>query len=167
MTTDDQPARTPPADDRDRRPWLVVDVMNVVGSRPDGWWRDRTGAAARLVARLGTLATVDGERVTAVVDGSPSARLPEGDVGGVAVHHAGRARDAADDLVVALLEEAGTTATVVTADRALAARVRALGATVVGPRSLLARLPEPPGPGTPPAAGRRPDGPDRHERRDR
>ena len=25
---------------------LVVDVANVLGSRPDGWWRDRAGAAA-------------------------------------------------------------------------------------------------------------------------
>ncbi|MFC7657917.1 hypothetical protein ACFQV8_17970 [Pseudonocardia benzenivorans] len=32
---------------------LVVDGANVVGSRPDGWWRDRAGAAARLATRLG------------------------------------------------------------------------------------------------------------------
>jgi 8-oxo-dGTP diphosphatase len=35
---------------------IVVDVANVMGSRPDGWWRDRAGAAARLYAELAALA---------------------------------------------------------------------------------------------------------------
>jgi hypothetical protein len=35
---------------------IVVDVANVMGSRPDGWWRDRAGAAARLHAELVRLA---------------------------------------------------------------------------------------------------------------
>jgi selenocysteine lyase/cysteine desulfurase len=34
---------------------LLVDAANVVGSRPDGWWRDRAGATARLLARLAAL----------------------------------------------------------------------------------------------------------------
>ena len=130
-------------DERDERPWLVVDVMNVVGSRPDGWWRDRTGAAAGLVRRLALLADASGERITAVVDGTPDERLPDGLVDGVAVHHAGRGRDAADDRIVDLVGRSDTPATVVTADRRLAERVRARGAAVVGPTSLLARLPTP------------------------
>ena len=28
---------------------LLVDVANTVGARPDGWWRDRAGATARLL----------------------------------------------------------------------------------------------------------------------
>jgi hypothetical protein len=35
---------------------IVVDVANVMGSRPDGWWRDRAGAAVRLYAELTALA---------------------------------------------------------------------------------------------------------------
>jgi hypothetical protein len=31
---------------------LLVDVANVVGSRPDGWWRDRPAATARLVRQI-------------------------------------------------------------------------------------------------------------------
>lgn len=33
-------------------PVLIVDGANVVGSRPDGWWRDRAGATARLRDQL-------------------------------------------------------------------------------------------------------------------
>ena len=35
---------------------IVVDVANVMGSRPDGWWRDRAGAAVRLHAQIAALA---------------------------------------------------------------------------------------------------------------
>jgi hypothetical protein len=35
---------------------IVVDVANVMGSRPDGWWRDRAGAAVRLHADIARLA---------------------------------------------------------------------------------------------------------------
>ena len=38
---------------------VVVDGANVVGSRPDGWWRDRPGAARRLAGRLVALLTTD------------------------------------------------------------------------------------------------------------
>jgi hypothetical protein len=47
----------------------VVDVANVMGSRPDGWWRDRAGAAVRLYSELASLA-VSG-RVTLPGDTSP------------------------------------------------------------------------------------------------
>lgn len=120
--------------------WLVVDVMNVVGSRPDGWWHDRTGAAADLVVRLRELAVTTGRAITAVVDGDPSARLPDGTDGGVEVVHAGRGPDAADDRIVQLLGERPTGASVVTADRDLRDRARRAGAAVVGPSWLLGRL---------------------------
>lgn len=120
--------------------WLVVDVMNVVGSRPDGWWHDRVGAAARLVERLRSLAAVTGHEITAVVDGDRTDRLPDGTDGGVEVVHAGRGRDAADDRIVQLLQHRGAPATVVTADRDLRDRVRRVDALVIGPSALLARL---------------------------
>ena len=118
--------------------WLV-DGMNVVGSIPDGWWRDRHGAMARLVGRLAKLRSQSGEEVTVVFDGRPS----ELDAGAVDVAFAPtRGRDAADDeiarRVAADADPAGLT--VVTSDRALAERVRREGAEVVSAGSFLRRL---------------------------
>ena len=50
--------------------WLV-DASNVIGSRPDGWWRDREGAARRLIADLERFAETAGEPVTVVLDAGP------------------------------------------------------------------------------------------------
>ena len=68
---------------------MVVDVANVIGSRPDGWWKDRAGAATRLLALMPGLvgrdvAGPDGEqviieRVLAIVEGAAkAAAAPEG-----------------------------------------------------------------------------------------
>jgi len=123
--------------------WLV-DGTNVVGSRPDGWWRDRPGAFARLVVRLRRLAD-EGDEVTVVFDGAEVAALQEGDHGGVRVRWARRrGRDAADDRIVELVEgdQDPSGLLVVTSDRALAGRVRHAGAEVHGAGSLLRRLDE-------------------------
>src|SRR4249919_2497281 len=78
----------------------VVDGNNVMGSRPDGWWRDRPGAARRLVSSLQALARRDGDRIAVVLDGRPLPDLPEGVHDGVLVAYARRAgRDAADDRI--------------------------------------------------------------------
>jgi predicted RNA-binding protein with PIN domain len=109
---------------------LIVDGNNVMGSRPDGWWRDRAGAAARLVAELGDWAEED---VVVVFDGRAPERLeapPRVDV-----RFAGRGGpDAADDVIAALVAEDRDPASlrVVTSDAGLAARVRAHGASVAG-----------------------------------
>jgi predicted RNA-binding protein with PIN domain len=117
--------------------------MNVIGSRPDGWWRDRDGAVRRLHGRLATLVRDEDDAVTLVLDGRPLDDLPEGEHDGVDVRYARRrGRDAADDRIVELVGDAKNPGalTVVTSDRELADRVRTLGAAVIGARALLRRL---------------------------
>ncbi len=132
---------------------LLVDVANVVGARPDGWWRDRAGATTRVLDRLAVLAgcTVpgpDGEplscsAVVAVVEGR--ARDVPAPAGVRVVRAPGSGDDALAAEAVALAAD-GRTVLVVTADRGLRGR---LPATVraSGPGWLLARLDEvtPPG----------------------
>ena len=126
---------------------LIVDGNNVIGSRPDGWWRDRQGAARRLIAALQALAQRTGDRISVVLDGRPLPDVPEGVHDGVLVAYATRAgRDAADDRIVAEVERDSdpSSLVVVTSDRALAERVRALGARVEGAGTLLTQLEAPP-----------------------
>ncbi|HZM41738.1 MAG TPA: NYN domain-containing protein [Acidimicrobiales bacterium] len=120
---------------------LVVDGNNVMGARADGWWRDRPAAARRLLARVQCYAARVDHPVVVVFD-VPQADLPEGEHGGVAVRYARRpGRDAADDRIVADLEEAGPgRVELVTSDRELARRARAQGAVVTGAGAFLARL---------------------------
>jgi len=113
-----------------------IDAMNVIGSRPDGWWRDREGAVRRLVEEV--RAWADGEPVTVVLDAGPDDLL--GTAGAVTVVRAARSgRNAADDEIVRLVESEPD-ALVVTSDAELAARVRALGARVEGAGSFRRRL---------------------------
>ena len=110
--------------------WLI-DGMNVIGSRPDGWWRDRDRAMLRLVDQLERWAAAEGEEVTVVFERPPSPPLRSTVI---EVAHAPRARaNAADDEIVRRLEASAQTAQVrvVTSDRWLADRARALGAAVV------------------------------------
>lgn len=124
----------------DASPRLLVDGMNVIGSRPDGWWRDRAAAARRLVARLGSLAEA-GEAVTVVLDGAPPPDLPEGVHGGVEVLYARRdGPDAADDRIVDLVRERPGAYRVVTSDRTLRGRVEGMGGAVEGVSALWSRL---------------------------
>jgi predicted RNA-binding protein with PIN domain len=118
----------------------IVDGNNVMGSRPDGWWRDRRGAQRRLVERLEAFAAACDEPVTVIFDGRAH------DAGGgsrVAVMFARRSgRDGADDDVAALVArhpDPGSL-TVATSDAALAGRVRAAGGEVVGAGAFLRRL---------------------------
>jgi predicted RNA-binding protein with PIN domain len=121
----------------------VVDGMNVIGSRADGWWRDRDGAARRLLRRLQRAASRTDDVITLVLDGRPPPDLAEGEHGGVVVRYARRhGRDAADDRIVELVSSDADPAglRVVTSDRDLADRVTALGATTEGAGTFLRRL---------------------------
>jgi predicted RNA-binding protein with PIN domain len=113
----------------------IVDGMNVIGSRPDGWWRDRRGAMERLVRELENL---DGE-VAVVFDGKPF----EIDSPRVDVAFASRSgRNAADDDIAARVagDPDPSTLTVVTSDGDLERRVRASGANVEGAGAFRRRL---------------------------
>ncbi|MFG1804078.1 hypothetical protein ACGFI4_28420 [Micromonospora carbonacea] len=119
-------------------PLLIVDAANVVGSRPDGWWRDRAGATARLRDALVPLADsgvppqlAGPAEVVLVVEGAARG-VPA--VPGVRVV---AAPGSGDDTIVDLVGAApGRRRLVVTADRELRSRVGALGAEVHGPRWL-------------------------------
>jgi hypothetical protein len=115
----------------------IVDGMNVIGSRPDGWWRDRRGAMRRLVDELGAL----GEPVTVVLDGAPFELTSDG----VEVRFASRrGPNAADDDIAALVAADADPGDlrVVTSDAALEARVREHGAAVEGAGGFRRRLDE-------------------------
>ncbi|MFJ4918541.1 NTP pyrophosphohydrolase [Streptomyces sp. NPDC088725] len=123
------------------RTLLIVDAANVVGSVPDGWWRDRRGAAERLRDRL----------VAYAADGVPGHPGPaeivlvvEGRARGVESLPEVRVESApgsGDDLIVELAACAGDAAdgrecVVITADRELRRRVAAYGALYAGPRTV-------------------------------
>jgi uncharacterized protein YaiI (UPF0178 family) len=108
----------------------VVDAMNVIGSRPDGWWKDRAGATRRLASQLERWAERRGERVTVVLEQRPREPIA---VELVTVEWAREpGRDAADREIVRRLGEwvGEDEVTVVTSDRDLAAKARRAGAAV-------------------------------------
>jgi predicted RNA-binding protein with PIN domain len=115
---------------------VIVDGNNVIGSRPDGWWRDRPGAARKLVAELQERSAGTGERIAVVFDGRPLHDFPEGVHDGVLVAYARRAgRNAADDRIAdeVAADAHPASLTVVTSDGELSKRVQELGARVAGP----------------------------------
>jgi predicted RNA-binding protein with PIN domain len=117
--------------------WFV-DASNVIGSRPDGWWRDRAGATRRLIAAVEEWAAREQARVTVVLDaGPPELARAGGDVDVVIAPR--RGRDAADDEIARLVADRAN-ARVVTSDAALVARVRASGAQVEGAGGFRNRL---------------------------
>jgi hypothetical protein len=134
---------------------LLVDAANVVGARPDGWWRDRAAATTRLLTRLAALpgrrlpgpdgAAVVCDEVVAVVEGAAR------DVPAPAGVQVERAAGSGDDALAACavrLSAGGTALLVVTADRGLRARLPS-GTPVVGPGWLWRQLEDA---GTPPPA---------------
>jgi hypothetical protein len=107
---------------------LIVDSANVVGSVPDGWWRDRAAATARLRDALAEDPSGD---VVLVVEGKAR------DVPSVPGVRVVAAPGSGDDAIVALVRDnPDRDVTVVTADRGLRDRVTALGARVLGPSAV-------------------------------
>jgi hypothetical protein len=128
---------------------VVVDAANVMGSRPNGWWRDRAGAAARLYSDLVRVAANDDLKVPGfpgevefvlVLEGAARAaraQISAAPARGVRVI---AAEGSGDDAIVTAVRELSGDRVVVTADRELRHRCEALGAEVLGPRWLLRLL---------------------------
>ena len=125
----------------ERERLIVVDAANVVGSRPDGWWRDRPGAARRLLDKLTTLDGRLAEPVEMVVVLEGAARRAMNDDPHLGDLQVVLANNSGDDAIVDVVKLAANkdperTITVVTADRGLRERIEAHGAESVGPRWL-------------------------------
>ena len=120
---------------------LIVDSANVVGSRPDGWWRDHAGAARRLHEQL-LAAVLPYDEVVLILEGAARRGIPAGQDGRLrTVHAPGSGDDAIVQAVIAQVDIGdGRGITVVTADRVLRDRVAAAGARSVSPSSLLDQL---------------------------
>lgn len=132
------------------RPLLVVDAANVVGSVPDGWWRDRVGATERLRDALAEVAAhgVPGSNVPEPLRTGPLdvVLVVEGAARRVGSSPAVRVVEApgsGDDTIVAIVRDRteGRPCWVATADRELIRRVSALGSSIIGPRTVRARRP--------------------------
>ena len=118
----------------------VVDGMNVIGTRPDAWWKDRDAAMLRLVKALESWAAAEGEDVTVVFERPPRPPIRSTVI---EVTHAPRPKaNAADDEIIRIVSAHPEPATlrVVTSDRSLADQAWARGATVVGAESFRSRI---------------------------
>jgi 8-oxo-dGTP pyrophosphatase MutT (NUDIX family) len=130
---------------------IIVDAANVMGSRPDGWWRDRPGAAERLTDQIAQVAE-DG--ITSLPESVPIPVIErwfpqfvvvlEGAASAARDYQPAeprlrlvRAKGSGDDEIARLAADLSGQRLVVTADRELRARCEAAGAWVVGPRWLL------------------------------
>ncbi len=121
--------------------WLV-DGMNVIGTRPDAWWRDRHRAMVGLVDLLERWAAATGEDVTVVFEQPP--RPPIHSTVILVTHAPRPRRDSADDEIIRLLAQVTEPGTVrvVTSDQWLGDRVRATGATVEAAAAFRSHLEE-------------------------
>jgi hypothetical protein len=120
---------------------VIVDGANVVGSRPDGWWRDRAGAARRLREQL-EAAALPYDDVVLVLEGAAKRGSAADDDGKVRVLHAAGSGDDAivDEVARQVAAGDGRDVVVVTADRGLRDRVTEAGGQTRSPRWLLDQL---------------------------
>ncbi len=118
---------------------ILIDAANVIGSRPDGWWRDRPGAARAFVERIRAAAVTGrlAEPVVVVLEGKARDGVESGVADGVTVLHAS---GNGDDTLLAVTADASGPVTLVSADRALCTQAEALGADLARPRWLLELL---------------------------
>ena len=115
--------------------------MNVLGSRPDGWWRDRPAAMERLTRRLDAFAERVGAELTVVFDGNPHERVRAA-AGGIEVRFAPGGPNAADREIVRIIraDQDPASLVAVSSDKRLRAAVKASGASSVSCGELLRRL---------------------------
>ena len=113
---------------------LIVDGMNVLGSRPDGWWRDRPAAMRRLLVALDDLACGQDLPVEVCFDGSPHAAVAAAATDRVSVSFAPGGPNAADREIAARVraDEEPARLLVVTSDRRLQASIKAAGGRSTG-----------------------------------
>lgn len=120
---------------------LIVDGMNVLGSRPDGWWRDRPAAMERLARRLGAFAAREGVALVVVFDGREHERVGAA-ASGIEIRFAPGGPDAADREIVRVIRADPAPGTIVacSSDRRLRNAVKAAGAASIGAGELLGRI---------------------------
>ena len=109
---------------------LIVDGMNVIGSRPDGWWKDRGRAMVALVDMLDRWVSIQGCEVTVVFERPPATAIRSFVI---EVAYAPRAAaNSADDEIVRLVQADARPhdIQVVTSDKGLTTRLTSLGASV-------------------------------------
>jgi predicted RNA-binding protein with PIN domain len=122
----------------------IIDGMNVIGARPDGWWKDRSRAMVALVDRLDRWASEKGDPVTVVFEQPPSTAIRSSMT--EVTYSPAAAANSADDEIVRLVRADARPheICVVTSDRALIDRVRSTGASVY-PAHTFRNLVDPPG----------------------
>lgn len=127
--------------DRRRPDRLIVDGMNVLGSRPDGWWRDRAAAMERLARRLEAFAAREDVELTVVFDGGEHERVAAA-AERISVRFAPGGPDAADREIVRLIRADPAPGSIVAAssDRRLRASVKAAGGESIAAGELLRLL---------------------------
>lgn len=118
---------------------LVVDGANVVGSVPDGWWKDRARAAARLHGRL-LVADTPFDQIVLVLEGQARAGVPVGTDGHLRTVHAPRDGDTTILAEARATVDLGHEVVVITADRGLAEQVVVVGGRTMSPSWLLDQL---------------------------
>jgi hypothetical protein len=114
--------------------------MNVIGTRPDGWWRDRDAAMLRLVDLLERWAATENEDVVVVFERKPSPPIRSTVI---EIAHAPKPKaDAADDEIIRRLraDPQPGVIRVVTSDHWLSDRASAAGASVESADSFRTRI---------------------------
>ena len=131
----------------EQRQVIVVDAANVIGSRPDGWWRDRPGAARRLLTKLAVLQhnLQDTTDIIVILEGAARAAVSGAEAPDTGTLSVVLAPGSGDDTIAAVTAEStarpdNPVVTVVTADRGLRQRTNPTGATSTGPSWLLDQL---------------------------
>ena len=118
---------------------LVVDAANVVGARPDGWWKDRAAAARRLHEQL-LVGDTPHDEIVLVLEGGAKGGVKVGRDQHVRTVHAPKDGDSEIERQVKAAVDRGSRVTVITADNFLRARVQGLGAMAMSPSWLLDHL---------------------------